>query len=90
MRLKQNYKFQMYEDCVKVQAPSAGQSAEAALQAHLPLPGQHSHGNTDAFLNCSREIDKDINNLPWARSETCRAHCPQCQGVSVLSHKAYM
>ena len=41
MRLKPNYKFHMYEDSIKGQAPSAERDAEAALQAHLPLPGQH-------------------------------------------------
>ena len=40
MRLKRNYKFQMYEDSVKGQAPAAGQAADAHLRAHLPLPGQ--------------------------------------------------
>ena len=41
MRLKRNYKFHMYEDSVKGQAPSTERDAAAALQAHLPLPGQH-------------------------------------------------
>lgn len=41
MSLKRNYKFHMYEDSVKDKAPSAEDTAEAALQAHLPLPGQH-------------------------------------------------
>lgn len=93
MRLKRNYKFQMYEDSIKGQAPAAGQAADAHLRAHLPLPGQH-------FLDSLRS-ESPFNSVRANRS--CLAHgamrcyyregtffhpsgqCPSCL-LGTLSH----
>lgn len=61
MRLKRNYKFYMYEDSAKGHAPAAEQSAEAALQAHVPLPGQPLHVS---MLHC---CERRITRCPEAK-----------------------
>lgn len=66
MRLKRNYKFYMYEDSAKGHA--AEQSAEAALQAHVPLPGQSLHAS---MLHC---CEKRITCCPEAR-ESPQSFC---------------
>ena len=65
MRLKRNYKFQMYEDSIKGQAPAAGQAADAHLRAHLPLPGQHFLRNSlfNSFSFCMHCVQADRESI---------------------------
>ena len=75
MRLKRNYKFQMYKDSIKGQAPAAGQATDAHLRAHLPLPGPHSmlDSSSSEFSFSSMVCRLTGSHLI---SRAMRSHCP--------------